>query len=342
MAKMVKSKDLVKVDNRFTEMHFKYTQEEMDILFYVMSIIRHDTTEYEFVLSDIEAISGKTFQRNQFRNSINSLAKRPYEMEYSEDRWKTIFVFKSIEYDRGLIRISLNEEILPILCDLKSNYSKIQLTSGFRLSGKYSKRLYLLLCRWRNLNGKIYEIDELIGILQYTVKESRNLVGWFKTVIHRAVDDINNNTDIHVDLKWLKTGRKTTHVNFSIRKGKLKEDEVQMLADPELTNIKSLLWVRGGVPEAVVERLYSEGCDYKTAEMVYNQANESVIKNRVKVNSPGAYLIECFKNKGYLMSDEERNTKIRIYREMIEHGADPEALRPVLDKLGIFIEEVIM
>ena len=296
-------------------------------------------TDYEFSIPNIEALSRKTIQRNQFRNSITNLAKRPYEMEYSEDRWKTIFVFKSIEYDHGVIRICLNEEMLPILCDLKSNYTQIQLTSGFRLNGKYSKRLYLLLCRWRNLGGKIYEIDELMDILQYDVKESKNIITWFKQIIERASGDINENTDIHVDLKWLKTGRKTTHVNFSIRKGKLREEDMMILTDPNLGKMKALL-MPCGIPETLVERLYSEGCDVPTAEKIKNQAIRAIEKG-TKIDMPGAYLIKCFKGKGFLMSDEERNTKIKIYREMIEHGADPETLRPILDRLGIFIEEII-
>ena len=113
MAKRVKSNDLIKVDNRFTQMHFKYTQEEMDILFYVMSIIRDETTRYEFAVSDIEDISGKEIQRSRFRDSITRLAKRPYEITHSEDKWKTLFIFKSIEYDCGIIRLSLNEEMIP-------------------------------------------------------------------------------------------------------------------------------------------------------------------------------------------------------------------------------------
>ena len=343
MATKSQSKELIKMDNRLAETPFKYTQEEMDILFYVMSIVRSDCTDYQFSVSDIEQISGKEIHNTRFRTSIMNLARKAYENFHSDDKWEAFFVFKSIKYDNAIIRISLNEEILPLLCNLKSNYTKVQLASGFKLSGKYSKRLYLLMCRWKNLGGHLYEIMEVANILQYEINENdRDAISNFKKMISRSIKDINENTDIFLSEEWIKTGRKTTHLKFSIRKGRLKDDEISLLADPELGKMKTLLMVRGGVPEAIVERLYSEGCDYKTAEMVYNQANDSVMKNRVKVNSPGAYLIECFRNKGYLMSDEERNTKIRIYREMIQNGVKPEDIKPVLAKLGIFIEEVLI
>lgn len=341
MANKAKSNDLIKVDNRFAEMHFKYTQEEMDILFYVMSIIRTDTTEYRFAVSDIEKVSGKKINNVQFRESILSLAKRPYEKFLSDDKWETFFVFKSIRYDNGSIRLSLNEEVVPLLCDLKANYTQLQLASGFRLNGKYSKRLYLLMCRWRNLGGKIYEIDEIANILKFEMKDGdRSNVGNFKKMLTRAANDINSNTDIFLEAKWIKTGRNTTHVNFLIRKGKVREDDMKRLSDPELGKMKALL-MPCGIPELLVERLYSEGCHFAAANMVHKQALKA-ISNGTRVDMPGAYLLQCFRQKGYLMSDEERNTKIRVYREMIENGAEPETLRPVLDRLGIFIEEVMM
>jgi plasmid replication initiation protein len=108
----------------------KYTQEEMDILSHVMSIIRSDRTEYQFSVSDIEQVGGKKINKTQFRTSILNLAQRPYEKFYSEDKWETFFIFKSIEYDNNAtIKISLNEEVLLLLCDLKANYTKIQLSS---------------------------------------------------------------------------------------------------------------------------------------------------------------------------------------------------------------------
>lgn len=339
MAKRVKSNDLIKVDNRFTQMHFKYTQEEMDILFYVMSIIHDETTKYEFAVSDIEEISGKGIQRSRFRDSITRLAKRPYEITHSEDKWKTLFIFKSIEYDSGIVRVSLNEEMIPILCDLKKNYTKLQLTSGFRLNGKYSKRLYLLLCRWRNRGGMIYEIDDLTETLQFQMEDHGNKITWFKQMMSRAVADINENTDIFVEMVWLKTGRKTTHINFKLRKGKLRSEDLDMMTDPDYVRMQTSL-MPCGVPEKLIERLYSEGCTSKVAEDVKKKATQAIMNGTVVAN-PGPYLIKCFKNRGYLKDEDERAQKIAVYRDLIKSGTPLDMLKPLLDREGIFAEEVM-
>ena len=339
MAKKVKSNDLIKVDNRFTQMHFKYTQEEMDILFYVMSIVRDDITRDEFSVSDMEEISGKTIQRNRFRDSITRLGKRPYEITHSEDRWKTIFIFRSIEYDCGIDRVSHNDEMIPILCDLKKNYTKLQLASGFRLNGKYSKRLYMLLCRWRNKGGMIYEIDDLMETIHFQMEDSGNRITWFKQMIARAVSDINENTDIFVETEWLKTGRKTTHINFKLRKGKLKAQELDILTDPEYVRMQTML-MPCGVPEKLIERLYSEGCTFKMADDVRKKATQAIINGTVVAN-PGAYLIQCFKNRGFLKDEVERAQKIAVYRDLISNGTPLEMLKPLLEREGIFAEEVL-
>lgn len=336
----IHSKKIIRVDNSFTECQFNYTQEELDILFFLMSIIRKNQTEYLFSISDIEVLAGKQMNSKRFRVSISELGKRPYESLRSEDDWDVVFLFRSVKYRRGMISVEINEEMISILCDLKSNYTSIQLASGFRLNGKYSKRLYLLLSRWKRTGGKVYEIDHLMDILQYERKDTKDRIVSFKRMLSTAIKDINKNTEMHIDdPEWIKTGRPFTHVKFSIRKGRRINDLLDFNADTELVEMKKKL-LPTGISSEDIERLHAEGCTMKDVKRVYEHA-EQAIKNGTKISNPGAYVLECFRRAGFLQDIGRKHELIETYRRLIENGTPVELLTDLLKKEGISIKEVL-
>lgn len=337
--KDVSNKKIVRVANHFTDLVFKYTQEEMDILFFLMSVIIKERLEYSFTVSDIEAVSGREINNTRFRKSIVNLGKRPYEDIRSEDNWDTFFLFVSLRMRDGVMTVTINKDLIPILCDLKSEYTSLQLASGFRLNGKYSKRLYLSLARWKGLGGYIYEVDMLMTILQYERKKESDAIGGFKRIVTRAVIDINDNTEIHVGVEWIKTGKRVTHVKFSVRKGKRCNDVVDYNSDMELLMMKKELIPRG-VSEDVVERMHAEGCTMEDVRRIMNYAIQA-INNGTHVNHPSAYLTECFRKAGFLKEEDDRLRKIETYRRLISSGTQVALIEELLIQDGISINEIL-
>ncbi|MBQ8482788.1 MAG: replication initiation protein [Bacteroidales bacterium] len=333
------SNKIIRVANHFTDLVFKYTQEEMDILFFLMSIIRNDRLEYTFKVSDIEAVSGREINNTRFRESIVSLGKRPYEDIRSENNWDTFFLFVSLRMRDGLMTVTINQDLIPILCDLKSEYTSLQLASGFRLNGKYSKRLYLSLARWKRLGGYVYEVDKLMTILQYERKDKSDGIGGFKRLVTRAVADINENTEINVGAEWIKTGKRVTHVKFAVRKGKRCNDVLDYSSDIELLMMKKEL-VSRGISEEMVERLHAEGCTMSDVRKIMDFAIQAV-NNGTRVSHPGAYLTECFRKAGFLKEEDDRQRKIETYRRLIESGTQVDLIEDLLIHDGISMEEVL-
>ena len=327
------------IDNAFAEGKFSYTQEEMDLLFYIMHVIDAGRTEYTIRMKDIEEFSGKTRKSSRIKASFRSLGKRTYEIDHSDDEWEIYWLFRSVILKEGVISIKINEEILPLLCNLKKNYTLLELNGGFRLNGKYAKRLYLLLSRWKNLNSKIYEVAELMEILKFS-NRAKQIVD-FKRAVEKSVIDINTQTYLFIEVEWIKTGKAVTHVKFNIKTSK---DVTGIRFDDPHDMFKSKrLLCACGLSAEQVERLYLEGCNYEKIKSIYDAAEKSLRRNDTKVDDPAAYLLSCFRNAGYLQAGkrEKDRRKIEMYRELVASGTPIEFLRPVLKKEGLSEEDII-
>lgn len=327
------------IDNTLAEGRFNYTQEELDLLFYIMHIIDADRTQYTIRMKEIEDISRKSKKGSRIRESFRSLGKRTYEIDHSSQEWEIHWLFRSVTQKDSIISIEINETILPLLCNLKKNYTLLELNGGFRLNGKYAKRLYLLLSRWKNLKSKIYEVDQLMEILKYTNK-SKQIVD-IKRTVEKAVADINLQTHLLVETEWIKTGKAVTHVKFNIKTSK-GSAEIRFDDPHDLFKAKHLL-CNCGISAEQVERLYQEGCDYDKIKAIYDQAEKSLRMNDTKVEDPAAYLLACFRNEGYLKVEkrEKDQKKIEMYRALVASGTPLEILKPVLKKEGLSVKDII-
>lgn len=339
---MEKKKDnkIIKVDNDFTTLAFRYTQEEMDILFYVISLVKSDQMNYSFHISDIEKASGREFNRTRFRNSVIRLGNRVLENFKSADEWEVYWLFSGIKFEKGVVQVLMNPKIMPFLCSLKKNYTSLELSSSLRLGGKHSKRLYLLLSRWKNTGGKIFEIDELKKIMGFSSddKEKNQNSFIFRRQIERSLEDLNKNSELKIEPQWIKSRNKFTHIQFKITKNRKTLDPVDIKADLELVQMRRALSVFD-ISDEVIERLHSEGCTMKDVNKAKEKANQAIAHGTV-VNNPGSYLIECFKSMGFLSDDSSRKEKIAIYRKMLENGIPLEPFAAMMKKERITMKDV--
>jgi len=135
--------------------------------------------------------------------------------------WKTINWFNCAEYDgQGGITLCLSEQIRPYVLDLSKWYTQYKLKHIKRMSSFYGIRLYeILKCddnKARDTkNEYTYSVDELREILCCEKKNTR-ISDFKRKVIEKAVDEINNNTDYIVYVDYIKTGRKITHIKFTL------------------------------------------------------------------------------------------------------------------------------
>lgn len=134
------------------------------------------------------------------------------------------FIMKSD--DNLMARIVLHEDIIPYVCQLKKNFTKINPEELAGLGSFYSYRIYFLLMQWRSTGKVVISISDLRDEFELTDKYTL-FADFKKRVLDVAVDEISKYTEYDVQYNLIKKGRKYTHVEFKFKEKtkKLNENE---------------------------------------------------------------------------------------------------------------------
>lgn len=140
--------------------------------------------------------------------------------------WKAINWFNCAEYNgNGEITLCLSEQIRPYLIGLNKWFTQYQLKNIIGMKSVYGIRLYeILRCDDNKARGEKY-------IFKYSIKNLREVLNceskykqikeFKEKVIEKAIQEINNNSDLFVSTEYIKTGRKITDIKFIIFDNKI-------------------------------------------------------------------------------------------------------------------------
>lgn len=171
-------------------------------------------------------------QYKQLVNAIDSLSEKKTspiiltsgKYEGYETRLNLINK-RYVNHETGHIIIKLDDDLKPYLLELKrkdGKYTQYGYKYKVRLSSKYSRRLYELLKSNQGLKDGIYppgvdglSVEEFKILLNIPEKYRFNNIK--ERILETCIEDINDNTDIHVDYKLRKgKGKKITGISFKI------------------------------------------------------------------------------------------------------------------------------
>jgi plasmid replication initiation protein len=308
----------IRQSNVLTEARFTLTACQLDIYFYLLSILRkNDEPEkfYDIYVTQIEELTGRKWNYQQLRESTKDLLGKVIEFDDLEGNFCQTSLISSAKYIKktGCVRVTVSYLIRPLLWDLKQQYTSFQLYCALAMTSKFAKRIYLLCSEWKNNlveNGatavsKTYTIDELryiLGLSDPTGKEPDQYKQWgeFKeNVLEISKKQINQYSDLKINYRVQKQGRSYQLIQFSISQN----NDHQLIIDfnqedlkerIELTNRKVYLVEKYKLSDkqanTVVRRL--EVMAVKDLLDEVNKANDAG-----KVKNIGAYTVAAIKNQ---------------------------------------------
>ncbi len=182
-----------------------------------------------FVLSVEQAhslfYSDKT-RSNAYRD-LKAVADRLYErsavIRLSKNKTlKTRFV-QSVIFDDETDSISLlfSDDIKPYISKLESDFTRYKLAQVQQITNKNTVRLFELCTMWLGQADtpyvvKMFELDELRDLLGQL--GSYRQFGQLKTMLTKAVQQLNESTEISVKVAYKKTRARFTHVQLKIER----------------------------------------------------------------------------------------------------------------------------
>ncbi len=196
-------------DNALTVARYEMTEAEKNLLYMVVANVRPDDPEtkmYQVSVKEMAEVSNsKELKFDAYRQAARKLLTRVFETTLPNGNFLQATFIASAEYKKGtgIIEIELSRKVRPFYVDLNKKFTKIQLAAAISLNSAYAKRLYELLCMFKNMPDKTFrrnlvDLKNMLWIIDpKTGKDSYPKWTHFeKTVLNVAIKEINGHTDL--------------------------------------------------------------------------------------------------------------------------------------------------
>ena len=201
-------------DNVLTVARYEMTEAEKNILYMVVAQVRKEdqpTKMYQVSVKEMANLTGSDeLKFETYRKATEKLVGRVFQTTLPNGNLLQASFFASAEYKKGtgIIELELSQKVRPFYVDLNQRYTKIQLVAAISLSSAYAKRIYELLCMYKNMKDKTFdrnlnELKTMLGVInQKTGEDSYPTWTKFETrVLAVAAKEINGHTDLSFKYK---------------------------------------------------------------------------------------------------------------------------------------------
>ncbi|WP_429653684.1 replication initiation protein, partial [Spirosoma lacussanchae] len=196
-------------DNALTVARYEMSEAEKNILYMVVANVKKEdapTKMYQVSVKEMAEITGsKELMFETYKQATRKLLTRVFETTLPNgDLLQATFISSALyKKGTGIIEIELSQRVRPFYVDLNQRFTKIQLAAAISLNSAYAKRVYELLCMYKNMKDKTFrrnlvELKTILGIIDpKTGKDSYSSWTWFqRNILDVATREINGHTDI--------------------------------------------------------------------------------------------------------------------------------------------------
>jgi plasmid replication initiation protein len=219
----VASMALIKKSNKLIQARYSLSKNEQRIILYLLQTIQRPDEEfkkYEFMFSELVSLMDIN-ERIVFQE-LKSLAKgirdKGIDLQISSPNdvafcnWLSWFQIDNVNKK---IILRFDPGLKEFLLQLKSYFTTYNIKHVSSFACKHSLRIYELSKQYQKIGKRKISIVELKYFLDIDDFYPR-IIDMKKRVINPALKDINQYSDLTVSAKYIKTGRKISHIEFTI------------------------------------------------------------------------------------------------------------------------------
>ena len=201
-------------DNVLTNARYEMTEAEKNILYMVVASVRAEdspTKMYQVSVKEMAQVCGsKELMLEAYKQATEKLIGRVFTTTLENGDILQASFIASAQYKKGtgIIEIELSQKVRPYYVDLHKKYTKIQLAAAISLNSAYAKRIYEVLCMYKNMPDKSFRRDlvdlkKMLGVVNIkTGKDKYPIWTQFKRdVVDVATREINGHTDLTFNFK---------------------------------------------------------------------------------------------------------------------------------------------
>jgi len=272
---------------------YDYTAREIDILVKIIFLISREKDENKrafltlsYLQLQPDGLNGSDYA--ELRAAFIGLMRKPMEVFYRESQ--TWFISApicaaTIKKNSGLIHVEIHPKMVNIICDIRREYTGVEIESVLKMRGKYAKRIYLLMCQFKSTGVRYLNVDELRKMLRLGDMYS-NINDLKKRVIDTAIHEINLCTEINITYEANRQSRKITDLTFLISLRR----EAQEVSDYER---QEKFMQRIGVTDWIIQNAKGTLRPDELHRLCY-----TVNLQKDKIRNPGAYMAKVLSEAG--------------------------------------------
>lgn len=201
-------------DNVLTVARYEMTEAEKNILYMVVAQVKPNDPEdryYQVSVNEMATVMGSDrLKAEPYRQATRKLMTRVFETTLPNGDFLQATFIASAQFKKGtdIIEIELSRKVRPFYVDLNQRFTKIQLVAAISLNSAYAKRIYELLCMYKNMKDKTFrrnliELKTMLNVIDSkTGKDSySNWTRFQKNILDVASKEINGHTDLSFKYK---------------------------------------------------------------------------------------------------------------------------------------------
>lgn len=214
--------DLVVVKaNSLIEASYRLSIDEVRILALTIGTMDPESNQkiFDFTVADFVREFPEISMDNAYKQ-IQAAIKRIYDRSVRTEDSKRVTEFRWVSSrtyfkKEGRFRIAMTDEVMPYLTQLKGQFTKYQLKNIAYFNSVHSIRIYELITQYRSTGNREITIEDLKKWLQVEDKYPRfnNFKQW---VLDPAITEINEKSDLFVEVEQIKRGRAIHALKFVI------------------------------------------------------------------------------------------------------------------------------
>lgn len=209
-----------------TTARFAYSRLQLDLLVYLVSTLDEVSVSQPLELS-LRALSRATDRAHLYRHVAavaEALVIQPLTIRGDREQDEPLQLFESIHArpEQRTLDIQLAAAGIPYLLKLRELICPASLPAFFRLTSRYTKRIYLLCRHYRAKNRTplfaVVDFRQLLGLIDAQGHERQQSFATLRQhILDPAVAQINATTDLQIAYQLENRGQKTSYLAFTVR-----------------------------------------------------------------------------------------------------------------------------
>lgn len=327
-------KDLIVKSNDLIEASYRLNLYEQRLILFLMSKIKKEDVKFRTCIISVKEFA-ETYDLDlkntyhEIKKTTKSLTEKSMTIKDKKNPKNYVHIswLASASYINGILELEFSEKLSPYLLALKDNFSKYELGEFVTFTGTYTIRLYQMFKQYLTIGYRYYSLDEFRRILKLEDKYPKYSNLKIK-VIKSALDEINAQSNLRVELEEKKSGKKVVGVGFKISSAKslaapeskveIIDKEENILEDYQIQVVRDMLKGVENLQKTDIKALLkaAEGDINKIFTQYMN-----VLQSNTKIRNVVGFMIEGIR-RGYDLINKSNKIDVWNYNEEDEEVID--------------------